>query len=158
MRLATTGFREHATPCQLAALFLRALSSVACHHLPCWSARWTGCGSPSRTRSSWSALVLPFLLAFGTLVAVTFWIAADDARFLKLVVGLWGVYGFTVGVVDGLLTPLVDGAARALQGFGARVTPDFASVEALVAGGHHELRGASRYREHAGRSCPRRAG
>ena len=62
------------------------------------------------------------LLGFGTIVAVTLWIAADDTRFLKLVVGLWGVYGFTVGVVDGLLTPLVDGAARLLQGFGARVT------------------------------------
>ena len=87
-----------------------------------------------------------FLLAFGTLVAVAFWIAADDIRFLKLAAGLWGVYGFTVGVVDGLLTPLVDGAARALQGFGARRPPDFASIDALVAGGHHAL-AAERYRE-----------
>ena len=90
----------------------------------------------------------PFLLAFGTIVAVTFWIAADDARFLKLVVGLWGVYGFTVGVVDGLLTPLVDGAARALQGLGCACAPDFSSVEALVAAGHHAL-AAEEYRQRA---------
>jgi hypothetical protein len=61
-----------------------------------------------------------FLLAFGTIVAVIFWIAADDTRFLKLAAGLWGVYGFTIGVVNGMLTPLVDGAARMLQGLGAR--------------------------------------
>ena len=85
-----------------------------------------------------------FFLVFGTIVAVTFWIAADDTRFLKLVVGLWGVYGFTVGVVDGVLTPLVDGAARALQGLGARARPDFASAEALMAGGHYAL-AAERY-------------
>ena len=91
-------------------------------------------------------LVVAVLLGFGTIVAVTLWIAADDARFLKLVIGLWGVYGFTVGVVDGLLTPLVDGAARMLQGHGARSRPDFASAEALVAGGHHEL-AADKYRE-----------
>lgn len=86
------------------------------------------------------------LLAFGTIVAVTLWIAARDTRFLKLVIGLWGVYGFTVGVVDGLLTPLVDGAARAMQGFGARAQPDFASIEALVAGEHYAL-AAGRYQE-----------
>jgi hypothetical protein len=87
-----------------------------------------------------------FLLAFGTIVAITFWIAAGDTRFLKLVAGLWGVYGFTVGVVDGFLTPLVDGASRALQGFGARRRPDFASIDALVAGGHYAL-AAEKYQE-----------
>ena len=87
-----------------------------------------------------------FLLAFGTVVAVIFWLAADDTRFLRLVAGLWGVYGFTIGVVDGLLTPLVDGASRALQGLGARSRPDFDSAEALMAGGHHEL-AAQRYRD-----------
>ena len=89
------------------------------------------------------------LLAFGTIVAVTFWIAADDTRFLKLVVGLWGVYGFTIGVVDGLLTPLIDGTARALQGFGVRrATRDFAGIEALAAGGHHAI-AAEEYRQRA---------
>ena len=86
------------------------------------------------------------LLAFGTIVAVTFWIAADDTRFLRLILGLWGVYGFTVGVVDGLLSPLVDGAARALQGLGARARPDFASIDALMAGGHYAM-AAERYQE-----------
>jgi hypothetical protein len=82
-------------------------------------------------------------------VAVTFWIAADDTRFLKLVVGLWGVYGFTVGVVDGILTPLVDGAARALQGFGVRRDAhDFSSIEALAVAGHHAL-AAEEYRQRA---------
>ena len=90
-----------------------------------------------------------FLLAFGTIVAVTFWIAADDTRFLKLVVGLWGVYGFTIGVVDGILTPLVDGAARALQGFGVRRDAhDFSSIEALAVAGHHAL-AAEEYRQRA---------
>jgi len=89
-------------------------------------------------------IAVAFLLAFGTLVAATFWIVANDARFLKLVVALWAVYGFTVGVVDGLLTPLVDGAARTLQGLGARGRPDFASVAALLAGGHYAL-AAERY-------------
>lgn len=88
-----------------------------------------------------------FLLAFGTIVAIAFWVAAHDARFLKLVAGLWGVYGFTIGVTDGLLTPLIEGAGRALQGFGARAgRPDYASIEALLAGGHFAL-AAERYRE-----------
>ena len=91
-------------------------------------------------------LAAAFLLAFGTVVAVGFWLAAGDTRFLKLVVGLWGVYGFTVGIVNGLLTPLIDGGARALQGFGVRQKPDFSSIEALAAGGHHEL-AAEKYRE-----------
>ena len=94
-------------------------------------------------------LVAAFLLGFGTIVAVGFWIAAGDPRFLKLVVGLWGVYGFTVGVVNGLLTPLIDGAARALQGFGARsVARDNAGIEALVAAGQYAL-AAEEYRERA---------
>lgn len=93
-------------------------------------------------------LAAGFLLAFGTIVAVVFWLAADDTRFLKLVLGLWGVYGFTVGVVDGLLTPLIDGASRALQGFGVRRSPDYSSVEALVAGGHYAL-AAEEYRQRA---------
>ena len=94
-------------------------------------------------------LAAAFLLAFGTVVAVGFWLAADDTRFLKLVLGLWGVYGFTVGVVDGLLNPLVDGAARALQGFGVRGGgPDYSSIEALVAGGHLAL-AAEEYRQRA---------
>jgi hypothetical protein len=87
------------------------------------------------------------LLAFGTIVAIAFWFAAGDPRFLKLVVGLWGVYGFTVGVVNGLLTPLIEGAGRALQGFGAR-NRDNASIEALVAAGHYAL-AAEEYRQRA---------
>ncbi|MBP2646531.1 MAG: hypothetical protein H6Q77_155 [Gemmatimonadetes bacterium] len=93
-------------------------------------------------------LAAGFLLAFGTIVAVAFWLAADDTRFLKLVLGLWGVYGFTVGVVDGLLTPLIEGASRALQGFGVRRSPDYSSIEALVAGGHYAL-AAEEYRQRA---------
>lgn len=90
-----------------------------------------------------------FLLAFGTVVAVGFWLAADDTRFLKLTVALWGVYGFTVGVVDGLFSPLIDGAARALQGFAARRNrTDYAGIEALVAGGHYVL-AAEEYRQRA---------
>ena len=90
-----------------------------------------------------------FLLAFGTVVAVALWIAAHDARFLKLVVGLWGVYGFTLGMVNGLLTPFIDGAARALQGFGVRgAGGDYSSIEALVQGGHHAL-AAEEYRQRA---------
>jgi hypothetical protein len=92
-------------------------------------------------------LAAGLLLTFGTVVAVVFWLAADDSRFLKLVAGLWSVYGFTVGVVNGLLTPLIDGAGRALQGFGARRgRPDYASIEALEAGGHYAL-AVERYRE-----------
>ena len=68
-------------------------------------------------------LAVGLLLAFGTVVAVAFWLAADDTRFLKLVAGLWGVYGFTVGVVN-VLVPLVEGAGRALQGSGARRHPE----------------------------------
>ena len=64
-------------------------------------------------------LAVGLLLAFGTVVAVAFWLAADDTRFLKLVAGLWGVYGFTVGVVN-LLVPLVEGAGRALPGHPVR--------------------------------------
>lgn len=92
-------------------------------------------------------LAVALILAFGTVVAVGFWLAADDTRFLKLVGALWGVYGFVIGVVDGLLTPLIDGAGRAMQGFGARRGgPDYASIEALEAGGHYAL-AAERYQE-----------
>lgn len=68
-------------------------------------------------------LVAGLLLVFGTVVAIAFWLAAGDTRFLKLVAGLWGVYGVTVGVVN-VLGPLVDGVGRALQGSGARSHPE----------------------------------
>ena len=75
-------------------------------------------------------LAVGLLLAFGTVVAVAFWLAAGDTRFLKLVGGLWGVYGITVGVVN-VLGPLVDGAGRALHGSGARQRdPDAEDVSA----------------------------
>ena len=94
-------------------------------------------------------LAAGFFLALGTVLALGFWLAAGDTRFLKLALGLWGVYGFIVGVVDGLLTPLVDGAARALQGFGARgAGSDYTSVEPLEAGGHYVL-AAEEYRQRA---------
>jgi hypothetical protein len=100
-------------------------------------------------------LAAAFLLAFGTVAAVALWLAAGDSRFLKLAIGLWGVYGFTVGVVNGLLTPLVDGAARALQGFGVRgAGPDYSSIEALVSGGHYAL-AAEEYRQRAEESRER---
>lgn len=90
-------------------------------------------------------LVATLLLGLGTIVAIVVWLAAGDTRFLKLAFALWGVYGLTVGVVDGLLTPLVEGAGRALQGAGARGGSDYASIEALVVGGHYAL-AAEEYR------------
>ncbi len=94
-------------------------------------------------------LTAAVVLAIGTLVAAVFWFAYRDTRFLKLIFALWGVYGFIVGVLDGLLTPLVDGAARALQGASARRDgSDYASIEALVAGGHYAL-AAEEYRQRA---------
>jgi hypothetical protein len=90
-----------------------------------------------------------FLLVFGTMVAVALWLAAGDRRFLTLVLGLWGVYGFTVGVVNGLLTPLIDGVAWALQSVGVHGAPvDYSSIEALAAGGHYAL-AAEEYRQRA---------
>jgi hypothetical protein len=82
-------------------------------------------------------LAVGFLLGFGTLVGLGFWLAAGDSRFLQLALGIWAVYGIVTGIVSGMLDPLVDGLARAIPDAGLeRGGAGYSSIETLVVRGH----------------------
>ncbi len=91
------------------------------------------------------AAILLFLSAAAALLAVT----GIEPRALQIVGVCWAVYGFSVALLDGVLEPVVDGVARALQDAGLRrVGGGYSSVEALVAAGHYAA-AAEAYAERA---------
>jgi hypothetical protein len=91
------------------------------------------------------AAILLFVSAAAVVVAAS----GVESRALQLVGVCWAVYGFAVGLLDGVLEPLVDGVARVLQNVGLRrVGGGYSSMEALVAGGHYAA-AAEAYRERA---------
>ena len=89
------------------------------------------------------------LLLFGTVVAVALAASGMTPRALELVAVFWALYGFVVGITSGVLEPVIDGVAHALQNFGLmRAGGGYSAIETL------EVRGriaeaAEAYRERA---------
>ena len=89
------------------------------------------------------------LLLFGTLVAIGLALGGIEPRALQLVAVFWAIYGFVVGVTSGVLEPVIDGIAHALQNSGLmRAGGGYSAIETLVAQGHLEA-AAEAYRERA---------
>lgn len=80
--------------------------------------------------------VAKVLLALGTAVAVFLWATGITTDALVIIGALWSLYGFTHAVLDGLLDPLLDFGARAVQsvGFGAH-QQSYSHIETMVARG-----------------------
>ncbi|HEX6105906.1 MAG TPA: hypothetical protein VFZ26_09995 [Gemmatimonadales bacterium] len=89
------------------------------------------------------------LLLFGTLVAIGLALSGIERRALQLVAVFWAIYGFVVGLTSGVLEPVIEGLAHALQNFGlVRAGGGYSAIETLVARGHLEA-AAEAYRERA---------
>ena len=89
---------------------------------------------------SYLRVAVGLLLVGATLVAVGLAVTGIAPRAILLIGLLWGIYGLFYALVDGLLEPLIDFAARALTDAGlARRSEGFSDVEAMVSQGHLEL-------------------
>lgn len=77
-----------------------------------------------------------FLLGLGTVIAVGLWVTGITPNALLLVGALWSVYGLIHATLDGILDPVIDFAATALQNIGlAPYRPSYSHVETMLARG-----------------------
>lgn len=77
-----------------------------------------------------------FLLGLGTVIAVGLWVTGITPNALLLVGALWSVYGLIHATLDGILDPVIDFAATALQNIGlAPHRPSYSHVETMLARG-----------------------
>jgi hypothetical protein len=95
------------------------------------------------------------LLLFGTVVAVALALSGIAPRALLLVGAFWAIYGLVSGFTSGVLEPVIDGLAQALQSVGlVRVGEGYSAIETLVARGQL-AEAAEAYRERAQRPADR---
>jgi hypothetical protein len=81
-------------------------------------------------------LFVALLLGLGTVVALALWWSGIAPRALLLAGMFWALYGFLMALIDGVLEPVVDFAAQALQNVGLPPLADrYSAIEALVARG-----------------------
>jgi hypothetical protein len=89
------------------------------------------------------------ILLFATVVAIVLWATGIVPRALELVGIFWALYGFGMGLLGGVLEPLVDGLGRALVDLGLqRVGGGYSAIETLAVRGEYEA-AAEAYRERA---------
>ena len=89
------------------------------------------------------------LLLFGTLVAVALALSGIAPRAILLVGAFWAIYGLISGFTVGVLEPVIEGLAEALQSVGlTRAGGGYSAIETLVARGHL-AEAAEAYRERA---------
>jgi len=95
------------------------------------------------------------LLLFGTVVAVALALSGIAPRAILLVGAFWAIYGLISGFTSGVLEPLIEGLAEALQSVGLiRAGGGYSAIETLVARGHL-AEAAEAYRERAQRPADR---
>ena len=83
-------------------------------------------------------IVVAAILLYASVAAILVAATGVEPRALRVVAVCWAVYGFTVALLDGILEPVVDGVARALQSVGLRrAGGGYSAVETLVARGHY---------------------
>ena len=89
------------------------------------------------------------LLLFGTVVAVALALSGIAPRAILLVGAFWAIYGLISGFTIGVLEPVIEGLAEALQSVGlTRAGGGYSAIETLVARGHL-AEAAEAYRERA---------
>jgi hypothetical protein len=94
-------------------------------------------------------LVVGGLLLFGTVVAVALALSGIAPRAILLVGAFWAIYGLISGFTSGVLEPVIEGLADALQSVGLiRAGGGYSTIETLVARGHL-AEAAEAYRERA---------
>ena len=95
------------------------------------------------------------LLLFGTVVAVALALSGIAPRAILLVGAFWAIYGLISGFTSGVLEPVIEGLAEALQSVGLiRAGGGYSAIETLVARGHL-AEAAEAYRERAQRPADR---
>lgn len=105
-------------------------------------------------RSTEDPLALLRLVAGGLVLAATLFalllgLTGAEPRAFQLALLLWAFYGFVLAVIGGVLSPLVDVAARALGDVGlVRQGGGFSAIETLVARGDYAA-AADAYAERA---------
>jgi len=100
-------------------------------------------------------LIAGGLLLFGTVVAVALALSGIAPRAILLVGAFWAIYGLISGFTSGVLEPLIEGLAEALQSVGLiRAGGGYSAIETLVARGHL-AEAAEAYRERAQRPADR---
>ena len=100
--------------------------------------------------------VIGVLMVGGTVVAVGLALTGVAPRAWMLAGAIWALYGLVVGLLDGILEPMIDGLARALTNVGFSGRQGFSEIETLEARGEHAF-AAERYRERAERDPADRA-
>jgi hypothetical protein len=95
------------------------------------------------------------LLLFGTVVAVALVLSGIAPRAILLVGAFWAIYGLISGFTSGVLEPLIEGLAEALQSVGLiRAGGGYSAIETLMARGQL-AEAAEAYRERAQRPADR---
>jgi len=96
---------------------------------------------------SLARLFVAAVLLFATVVALVLWASGMVPRALQLVGIFWALYGFMMGLLGGVLEPIVDGMSRMLMDLGLRrAGGGYSDIETLAARGHYEA-AAEAYRE-----------
>jgi hypothetical protein len=82
-------------------------------------------------------LVVGAIALLGTLLAAALAVTGVGSLALELIGALWAVYGLAVGLVSGVLEPVVDGLSRAFTDVGlVRAGGGYSDIETLEARGH----------------------
>jgi hypothetical protein len=84
-----------------------------------------------------------------TILAVVLAVVTHDPRMLELVGALWAIYGLTVGLLSGVLEPVIDGFFHVLANVGlVRAGGGYSDIETLEVRGYHQA-AAEAYAERA---------
>jgi hypothetical protein len=110
----------------------------------------TGTGQPwTEEPFSLVRVAVGTIALLSTILAIVLAIVTRDLRMLELVVALWAVYGLTVGLLSGVLEPVIDGVFHLLTNVGLmRVGGGYSAIETLEVRGHHQAAAAA-YAERA---------
>ena len=98
-------------------------------------------GTPGRDDDPFRLLrlVVGALLFFATALALALALFTHDPRALLLVGAFWAVYGLILGIIDGILEPVIGFAVTALQNVGLRrIAGGYSAIEALVVQGQYD--------------------
>src|SRR6185312_16487874 len=73
------------------------------------------------------------VLLFATVIAIVLWATGMVPRALQLIGIFWALYGFVMGLLGGVLEPVVEGFSRVLMDVGLRrVGGGYAAIESLA--------------------------